>query len=322
VIGLARVMIAALVLSFAASVAGAQTFPTKPVRIFVPYVPGGALDGMARTLGQALAKSWGNQIVIENRPGAGGIVASQALIQAPADGYTLMMVATGHSLNQFFYTKLPYDTFKDFTAITQVADMPVTFNVGKNSPIKTLKEMMDQARVNPNGLSYGISGYGTSAHLAGELLSRTAGVKMVSIPFKGGAPALTAVIAGEIPLSINPLAEVIGHIQGGTVRALAVSSAARNPSLPDVPTFAEEGFPGYVISNWFGLIAPKGMDAALVSKIQRDVAIAVKDPMMVDYLKKVGAVPVGSAPATFDAFIHAEADKWGPIIKAANIKVE
>lgn len=321
----ARVMIASLVLWFAAGAAAAEgvpNFPTKPVHILVPYVPGGALDGMARTLGQALAKIWGQQFVVENRPGAGGIVASQVLILSPADGYTLMLVSSGHANNQFFYPKLPYDTLKDFTAITQVADMPVTFNVARNNPITSLTAMMAAARTHPGGLSYGVSGYGTSAHLAGELLSRMAGVKMVSIPFKGGAPALTAVIAGEIPLSINPLAEVIGHIEGGTVRALAVSSPARSPSLPDVPTFAEEGFPGYMISNWFGLIGPKGMDAALVAKIQQDVATALKDPMMVDYLRMVGAVPVGSTPAAFADFIRSEADKWGPIIKAANIRID
>jgi len=324
VIGLARTTIAALALALApvASTASAQTYPTKPVRVLVPYAAGGAVDVLARTLGQALAKSWGQQTVVDNRPGAGGIIASQALIQAPPDGYTLILVAAGHPLNQFFYPKLPYDTFKDFTAITEVSDMPLTINVAKNSPVKDLKELLAQAKAKPGSLSYGMSGYGTSAHLAGELLNHMADVKIVSIPYKGGAPALTAVIAGEIPLSVNPMAEVIGNLEGGTIRALAVTTAARSPALPDVPTVAEQGVAGYATGNWFGLLGPKGMDPALVSKIQQDVAVALKDQSVLDYLKKVGSVPVGSTPQAFDAFMKAEADKWGPVIKAANIKVE
>ena len=323
-IGLARTTIAALALALApvASTASAQTYPTKPVRVLVPYAAGGAVDVLARTLGQALAKSWGQQTVVDNRPGAGGIIASQALIQAPPDGYTLILVAAGHPLNQFFYPKLPYDTFKDFTAITEVSDMPLTINVAKNSPVKDLKELLAEAKAKPGGLSYGMSGFGTSAHLAGELLNNMAGVKIVAIPYKGGAPALTAVIAGEIPLSVNPMAEVIGNLEGGTIRALAVTTAARSPALPDVPTVAEQGVAGYATGNWFGLLGPKGMDPALVSKIQQDVAVALKDQSVLDYLKKVGSVPVGSTPQAFDAFMKAEADKWGPVIKAANIKVE
>ncbi len=321
-INLARIIIAALVLALAPTMAKAQSYPTKPVHILVPYAAGGAVDVLARTIGQALAKSWSHQTVVENRPGAGGIIASQALIQSPPDGYTLILVAAGHPLNQFFYPKLPYDTFKDFTAITEVSDMPLTVNVAKNSPIKDLKELLEQARAKPGALSYGMSGYGTSAHLAGELLNHMAGVKIVSIPYKGGALALTAVIAGEIPMSINPMSEVIGQIEGGTVRALAVSTAKRSPTLPDVPTVAEQGVAGYACGNWFGFLGPKGMDPALVAKIQKDVAVALKDPAVVDYLKKVGSVPVGSTPGAFEAFMRAEADKWGPVIKAANIKVE
>ena len=321
-IHLARVIIAALVLSLAPNLAGAQTYPNKPVRIIVPYAAGGAVDVLARTIGQALSKTWGQQSVVDNRPGAGGIIASQALIQSPPDGYTLILVAAGHPLNQFFYPKLPYDTFKDFTAITQVADMALTINVAKSSPIKDLKELLEQAKAKPGVLSYGMSGYGTSAHLAGELLNHTAGVKIVSIPYKGGAPALTAVIAGEIPLSVNPMSEVIGQLQGGTVRALAVSTAKRSPALPDVPTVAEQGVAGYACGNWFGFLGPKGMDPTLVAKIQKDIATALKDPSVVDYLAKNGSVAVGSTPQEFEAFMHAEVDKWGPVIKAANIKVE
>jgi tripartite-type tricarboxylate transporter receptor subunit TctC len=317
----ARAVLAAI-LSLVPGMAAAETYPSRPVHILVPYAAGGAVDVMARTVGQALAKTWGQQAVVENRPGAGGIIASQALTQAAPDGHTLILVAAGHPLNQFIYAKLPYDTFKDFTAITEVADMPLTFNVAKASPIKDLKDLLEQARAKPGALSYGMAGYGTSTHLTAELFNYMAGVKIAAIPYKGGAPALTAVIAGEVPLSVNPMSEVIGQIEGGMVRALAVSSATRSPALPDVPTVAEQGVPGYACGNWFGLLGPKGMDPALVAKIQKDVAAALDDPQVVDYLGKVGSVAVGSAPDAFEAFMHAEADKWGPVIKAANIKQE
>ncbi len=222
----------------------ADNYPSKPVHILVPYAAGGAVDVLARTLAQALAKTWGQQPVIDNRPGAGGIVASQALTQAAPDGYTLILVASGHPLNQFIYPSVPYDTFGDFTAITEVASSPLAIVVAKDSPDKTLGDLLAAAKKDPDKLSYGMSGNGTSAHLAGELLKYMSGTKIVAIPYKGGAPALTAVIAGDIPLSINPLAEAISQIEGGPVRALAVTSAERSKALPNVPTVAELGCAG------------------------------------------------------------------------------
>lgn len=317
-----RVVLAAAVALALPTLASAQNYPSKPVRILVPYAAGGAVDVLARTVGQALSKTWGQQPVVDNRPGAGGIIASQALIQSPPDGYTLLLVASGHPLNQFFYPKMPYDTFGDFTAITEVAYSPLTINVAKNSPVKTLQELLDQARAKPEALSYGMSGIGTSAHLAGELLNYSAKVKIVSIPYKGGAPALTAVIAGEIPMSINPMAEVVGQLEGGTVRAVAVTTGQRSPALPDVPTVAEQGVPGFDTAVWWGFLGPKGMDPALVAKIQKDVAAALTDPAVVDYLKMTGSFPVGSTPAEFEAYMRQEVEKWGPVIKAANIKLQ
>src|SRR3954463_13818397 len=219
----------------------AETFPSKPVHILVPYAAGGAVDVLARTIGQSLLKIWGQQPVVENRPGAGGIIASQALAQSAPDGYTLILVASGHPLNQFFYPKLPYDTFKDFTAISEVGYSPLAIVVSKDNPAKTLQELLAIARQKPDALSYGMSGNGTSAHLAGELLNHTAKVRIQSIPYKGGAPALTAVLAGEIPMSINPLPEVVGQLDGGAIRALAVTTASRSKVLPDVATVAEAG---------------------------------------------------------------------------------
>ena len=302
--------------------ASAEPFPAKPVKILVPYAAGGAVDVLARTLGQSLAQSWGQQPVVENRPGAGGIVASQVLAQLPADGYTLILVASGHPLNQFIYPKLPYDTFKDFTAITEVASSPLAIVVRRDSPIGSVKELIAAAREKPDALSYAMAGNGTSSHLAGELFKHAAQVRIVPVPYKGGAPALLAVIAGDVPVSINPLPEVIGQLAGGGVRALAVTTAQRAPQLPDVPTVAEAGLPGYETSVWWGLLAPAGLPVEITEKLHQDVVHALADPVVKAALEKLGASPLGSSPKEFDAFIRAEATKWEPVLKAAQIKVE
>jgi tripartite-type tricarboxylate transporter receptor subunit TctC len=317
-----RTVFTAAALSLAATHAYSEQFPTRPVRILVPYAAGGAVDVLARTLGQSLSKTWGQQPVIENRPGAGGIIASQALTQSAPDGYTLILVASGHPLNQFFYPKLPYDTFKDFTAISEIAYSPLAMVVSKTNSVKNLQELLATARAKPEALSYGMSGNGTSAHLAGELLNHMAKVKIQAIPYKGGAPALTAVIAGEIPMSVNPLPEVVGQLEGNAVRALAVTTAQRSKVLPDVPTVAEAGLPGYDASVWWGFLGPAGMAPDLVAKIHADLAAALKDPVVLTALEKMGATPVGNSPKDFDAFMRAEAAKWEPVLKEANIKVQ
>ena len=316
------IVTAAALLAFASPSLHAQTFPSKQVTILVPYAAGGAVDVLARTFAQSLSKTWGQQPVVDNRPGAGGIIASQALVKSPPDGYTLILVASGHPLNQFFYPKLPYDTFKDFTAISEVAYSPLAIVVSKDNPAKNLQELLAQAKAKPESLSYGMSGNGTSAHLAGELLNHMAGTKIVSIPYKGGAPALTAVIAGDIPMSINPLPEIVGQLEGGAVRAMAVTTATRSAALPNVPTVAESGVAGYDTAVWWGFLGPAGMPADVVAKIHADLVTALKDPVVLAALKKIDATPVGSSPADFDKFMHAEADKWGPVLKAANIKVQ
>jgi tripartite-type tricarboxylate transporter receptor subunit TctC len=231
-------------------------------------------------------------------------------------------VASGHPLNQFIYPKLPYDTFKDFTAITEVAYSPLAIVVKKDSGIATLKDMIALAKQKPDVLSYGMAGNGTSAHLAGELLKYLAQIKIVPVPYKGGAPALMAVIAGEVPISINPLPELLGQLDGGAVRALAVTTAQRAPQLPDVPTVEESGVAGYDASVWWGLLAPAGLSAEITDKLYRDVSSALHDPVVLAALEKMGATPVGSSPREFDALIRSEAAKWEPVLKEAHIKVE
>ena len=302
--------------------ASAQSgFPTKAVHILVPYAAGGAVDILARTLGDAVSKQWGQSVVVENRPGAGGVIASQALVASPPDGYTLMVVASGHPTNPFLYPKLPYDTFKDFTAISLLASSPNILLVRADSPYKTLADVIAAAKAKPGSLSFGHAGTGTSQHLAGTLLKSMAGIDIEAIPYKGGAPAINDLLGGQIPLSFNNGPEAVGQLEAGTVRALAVTTAKRAAFLPDVPSIAET-VPGYDTEVWWGLLGPRGMAPELVEKLAHDFVAALNTDAVKQRLAKLGATPIGSTPQVFDAKIHADYDKWGPIIQAAGIKPE
>lgn len=309
---------AALVMSGASAQSG---FPTKPVHILVPYAAGGAVDILARTLGDAVSKQWGQSVVVENRPGAGGVIASQALVASPPDGYTLMVVASGHPTNPFLYPKLPYDTFKDFTAISLLASSPNILLVRADSPYKTLADVIAAAKAKPGSLSFGHAGTGTSQHLAGTLLKSMAGMDIAAIPYKGGAPAINDLLGGQIPMSFNNGPEAVGQLEAGTVRALAVTTAKRAAFLPDVPSIAET-VPGYDTEVWWGLLGPRGMPPELVEKLAHDFVAALNTDAVKQRLAKLGATPIGSTPQVFDAKIHADYDKWGPIIRAAGIKPE
>jgi tripartite-type tricarboxylate transporter receptor subunit TctC len=307
----------------ASGAVSAQTaFPSRPVHILVPYPPGGAVDVLTRTLGDELSKQWGQAVIVENRPGAGGIVASQALAAAPPDGYTLIMVASGHPTNAFLYKKLPYDTFKDFTPISLLASSPNIILVRSDSPYKTLADLLAAARQKPGSLSYGMAGNGTSTHLAGELLKNLAKVDIVAIPYKGGAPAMNDLLGGQIPISINNGPESIGQLSAGTVRALGVTTAKRAAMLPDTPSIAEAGVPGYDTGVWWGVLGPANMPPDLLAKLSRDFVAAVNVPAVKARLGGLGAETIGSSPQAFDGVIHADYDKWGPIIKAAGIQPE
>jgi tripartite-type tricarboxylate transporter receptor subunit TctC len=317
-------MLAVLAWGAAASAQDADhgTFPAKPVRLLVPFPPGGAVDIVARTLGDELTRRWGQQVVIENRPGAGGIIASQAAAQSPADGYTLILVATGHALNPYFYVKLPYDPFNDFAPISLVGFSPNMLLVRSDSLFKSVADVLAGARQRPGYLSYGHAGNGTSPHLAGELLKYLAKVEIAAIPYKGGAPSLNDLIGGHVPLTFNNIPESIAQVRAGAVRPLGVTTAARSPTLPDVPTIAEAGVPGYGTGVWWGFLAPARLPADVKAKLAKDCAEAVKAPAVVERLRSLGATPVGSTPIEFADFIRAEYEKWGPVIKAAGIKAE
>ena len=311
------VLVVSLVFSAAAF---AQNFPTKPVRLLIPYAAGGAVDILGRTLGDELSKRWGQPVIIENRTGAGGTIASQVIAKSDPDGYTLVIVASGHSINPYLYQKLPYDTFKDFTPISLLGSSPNMMMVAATSPFKTVADVIAAARAKPGSLSYGQSGIGTSTHLAGELFKSMAKVDISTVSYKGGAPIINDLLGGHLPLSFNNIPESISQIKSGNLRALGVTTATRSAVLPDVPTIAESGVPGYDTAVWWGLLGPGGMPVDLAAKISKDCSAALNSPAVKQRLDNLGAAVIGTTPTEFDKYIRAEYQKWGPIIKAAGIK--
>ena len=316
-----RTAAVAAFMAAAASAASAQSFPSRPVHIFVPYPAGGGVDVLTRTLGDVVSKQWGQSVVVENRPGAGGVIASQAVVTAAPDGYILIMVASGHATNPLLYPKIPYDTFKDFTPISLLASSPNILLVRADSLFKTMADLIAAAKAKPGSLSFAHAGTGTSTHLAGELLKSLAKIDLNAIPYKGGAPSINDLLGGQIPMSFNNGPESVGQLQAGTLRALAVTTADRAPFLPDVPSMSE-AVPGYDTGVWWGLLGPANMSPDVLAKLSHDFAAALNTDGVKERLGKLGALPIGSSPQQFDARIHADYEKWGPIIKAAGMKAE
>jgi tripartite-type tricarboxylate transporter receptor subunit TctC len=316
-----RATAVAAFMAAAAAAASAQSFPSKPVHIFVPYPAGGGVDVLTRTLGDVVAKQWGQSVVVENRPGAGGVIASQAAVTSAPDGYTLIMVASGHATNPLLYPKIPYDTFKDFTPISLLASSPNILLVRADSPFKTMADLIAAAKAKPGSLSFAHAGTGTSTHLAGELLKALAKIDLNAIPYKGGAPSINDLLGGQIPISFNNGPESVGQLQAGTLRALAVTTAERAPFLPDVPSMSE-AVPGYDTGVWWGLLGPANLPPDILAKLSHDFVAALNTDSVRERLGKLGALSIGSSPQQFDARIHADYEKWGPIIKAAGIKAE
>jgi tripartite-type tricarboxylate transporter receptor subunit TctC len=317
-----QIAIGVVVLLAAGHVASAEApFPSRPVHIFVPYAAGGGVDILARTLGDAVSQKWGQPVIVENRPGAGGVVASQALVASAPDGYTLIVVASGHATNPFLYPKLSYDTFRDFTPISRLASSPNMLLVRADSPFKTVADVIAAARAKPGSLAFAHAGSGTSTHLAGELLNKLAGIEINAISYKGGAPAINDLLGGQIPMSFNNAPEALGQLEAGTLRALAVTTTSRSPFLPDVPAMAET-VPGYDTEVWWSLLGPAGMSPDLVARLSRDFVAALNTGAVKERLAKFGASPIGSSPAELDARIRADYEKWGAIIKASGISAE
>ncbi|MBK8063311.1 MAG: tripartite tricarboxylate transporter substrate binding protein [Betaproteobacteria bacterium] len=315
-----KVVLSTLALAAFSGAAAAQAFPTKPMRIIVPFAPGGATDVLARTFGGEMQKHWGQTVVVENKPGAGGNIGAEAGAKAAPDGYTLTLVAHGFmSVNPHVYKNLGYDSVRDFAPVTQLVDAPLLLVVNPNVPIKSVREFVDYAKANPGKLVIGNGGAGTAQHLAGELLTSMAGIKALHVPYKGSAPATTDLLGGQTQAQLDNMVTFVSHVKAGKLRPLGVSSAKRAALFPDVPTIAEAGVPGYESGTWYGVTAAGGTPADVVAKINAELVRIMKQPEIAQKLADMGLVPVGSSPEQFGAFIRAQRELAGKLVKQAGL---
>ena len=326
-----RVFAAALASVALAGWSGAsfgQAWPNKPVRIVVPFAPGGTTDILARALAPDRGKAFGQQFIVDNKPGAGGNLGAGEVARSAADGYTLLMGTVGtHGINQSLYPKLPYDPIKDFAPVTLVAGVPnvLVINPAKaaSAGIHSVPDLIRYAKANPGKLNMASSGNGTSIHLAGELFKSMTGTYMVHFPYRGSGPALLDLVGGTMDVMFDNLPSAMPQIKGGKLKALAVTSATRSAALPDVPTVAEAGpVKGYEASSWFGLLAPAGTPPEIVNRLQQETAKALASPELKARLEAQGAIPGGNTPAEFAKMIDAETKKWAAVVKASGAKVD
>jgi tripartite-type tricarboxylate transporter receptor subunit TctC len=312
-----------LALAWAAA-AGAQGYPKKPVRIIVPIAPGGGQDFVARIVAPKLTAAFGQPFIIDNRPGAGGIIGTQLAVKSPADGYTLVLVAASYTAQPSLYKNLPYDAVKDLEPITQLGGQPYLLVVNPTVPAKNVKELVALAKSSKGKLTYGSSGTGEMSNLSMELLKTMGGFNAVHVPYKGAAPALTAAIAGEVDAFFPSITSGLPHVRSGKARVLAVTTAKRAPLLREVPTIAESGFPGYDVSGWYGLLAPAGTPHEIVDRLQQEVAKILELPDVQELQASNGRIPTpgGNTPQAFAANIQAEIARWSKVIKRAGIRLE
>ena len=315
----------ALIANMDASLAqsGGAAYPAKPVRLVVPFPPGSSTDIVSRLLAQKLSEGWGHQVIVDNRPGGGGAIGVELVAKAPADGYSLVVGHIGtHGVNPSLFPKLPYDPIKDFSFITQTVSLPLILAVHPSLPARTVKELTALAKVKKGQLNYASGGNGSAAHLAVEYYKLLAKVDLVHVPYKGTGPALTDLMAGNVSVTITGMPPLMPHIKSGRLRALAVTTAKRVENLPQLPTFAESGYPEYEINSWQGLFAPAGAPADIVSKIHGAVAGTLKLPDVRERLAGLGAEPVASAPEQFAAHVKREIAKWARVVKSAGIRID
>ncbi len=302
----------------------AQNWPSRgTIRIVVPYPPGGASDVTARVLAAKLTESLKQNVVVENRPGANGILALEAVAKAPADGYTLLMANLGpNAINAGVYQKLPYDSIKDFTPITLTSVVPLVVLVTPALPVKSMSELIAYAKANPGKLSYASAGNGASNHLAGEMIKGMTGIRMTHVPYKGDAPGMPDVIAGTVSMMFPTVVAGMPQVKSGAMRALAVTSARRIGSLPDLPTVSESGIPGFEAVSWGGVMGPAGLPADIVARLNADIVRILKLPDVAEKLSSLGAEIVGSTPDDFATYLRAEIAKWGKVARDNNIRLD
>lgn len=300
----------------------AATFPNQSIHMVVPYPPGGPTDITARVVAAEMMKTLGQNVVVDNRPGASGMIGSEMVTKAAPDGYTLLANASIHVINPSVYPDMRFDAIKDFTPITQLAQVPLVLVVPANSPIKSVKDLVEYARANPGKVNFGSAGSASAQHLAGESFKIAAGIQMQHIPYKGSAPALTDLAGGQLQLMFDSMPSATPMINSGKLRAIAVTTATRAKARPDLPTIAESGFPGFDISTWYAYWAPKGTPADIVEKLSAAAAQALKNPEVIAKYEAMGAEPVGSTPKQFAAYAESEAKKWNEIVKKSGAKLD
>ena len=300
--------------------AAAQPYPSRIVKLIVPQTPGGATDVFARKIGQLLSEKWGQPVVIENRAGAGGVVGTDVVAKSVPDGYTLLVTYAGsQAINPSLYPKIPFDSVKDFQTIATLASTPFVLIVHPKLPAKDLAEYIALARARPDALTYASSGNGSVNHLLGEMLKTEAGIKMLHVPYRGVAPAITDVIGGQVDSAFSSVPSVLQMVQTDKVRALAISSAKRVAAAPEIPTIAESGFPGFDVNPWWGILAPAGIDVTIVRKINEDVANILRTKEMIDFLAAQGAEPLITSPEAFLRILEADVVKWAKVVKSAGV---
>jgi tripartite-type tricarboxylate transporter receptor subunit TctC len=298
---------------------GAAGYPAKPIRLIVALAPGGGVDTAGRLIGQKLTDAWGQQVVAENRPGAGGTIAAELVARAAPDGYTLLMTSMGHAITPALY-KLSYDTIRDFAPISLFVQSPSVLAVHPSLPVKSVKELISFTKARPNQILFSSSGSGSGQHLAMELLNRMAGIELVHIPYKGTAPSILDLVAGRVSVTAASAISTMPHVRAGRLRALAVASAKRSPSVPDLPTIAEAAIPGFAVDQWYSLFAPGGTPKEIVTKLYGEVAKTVTNPEARERLLAMGLDPVGSTPDEFAAYVKVETAKWGKLVREAGIR--
>ncbi len=312
----------ALLLSYCVTPAAAADYPTKPVRLVVGYPPGGGIDLLARVMGPQFTASWGQTIVVDNRPGAGTTIGAAVVAKAPPDGYTLLMTDVSFAITPGLYATLPYDARKSFAPVSLVNLVTDVLVVHPSLPATTVKELVAHAKANPGKILYASAGNGTLNHLAPEMLKAMAGIDLVHVPFKGAVAALTDVMSGRQQVYIGALVSTVPQIKAGRVRAIAITGKKRSALLPDLPTVAESGFPDYDVSAWYGLLAPAGTPRPIIQAVQLQVTKSLRSPGVQQQLAEQGSEAVGSTPEQFGAFIASEIRKWGAAIKTAGAKVD
>lgn len=313
---------AALVLAASAAAAGAQSWPTKPVTLVVPFPPGGTTDVLARALGTSLSKNLGQPVIVENRPGAGATIGAEAVAKSKADGYTLLVGAVHHTIATSVYKKLPYDFQKDFAPITTVAVVPNVLVVNASTPAKSMAELVTLLKAQPDKATYGSNGNGTAQHLIGTQFQNQTGVALTHIPYKGSGPLATDLLGGQITMSFDTITPVLQHIRGQKLRALAVTTSTRSPALPDVPTLDEAGLKGFNIGTWFGVLAPVATPKDIVARLNTEMVKVIQSPEFVKRMEEIGAQPVGNKAEDMARQIKSETDKFAELVKVGKVTVD